>query len=596
MARKARPLDPRRNTPVSDVGHPKSGTFLVLAVVAVGIVFAAYSNHFRNSFHFDDGTVIQNNAYLRSLHNIPLFFRDATTFSSYPPNATYRPLTSTSFALDYWLGGGIDPFPFHVTQWGLHLALGVLVYLFLERVLSLSGLAATGRLLALFGATLFCLHRVNSETLNFLTLRSEILSALGVVGSVVLYQRLPGARRSFVWLVPAVAGAFAKQSAIVFAPLLAAYLLVFPEERAVTVRPGAESKRGPFLVPVLPAFLAAGGFYLLQARLSGPRMVWGSTPALTYLQTQMFAWLHYLRLFLLPLGLSADADLTAIPHWYDTRVVAGALSAAAFLGGAFFYARRRAAGRAVLFGAIWFFVALAPTSSVFPLSEMINEHRPYLSYIGIVLCLTAAAGDALTGIASSQRRRSLIAAGLALLLAHAGGTFQRNKAWRTDETLWKSVTEASPGNGRAWMNYGLIFMSRAEYASARFCFERAATLAPNYDVLEINLAILEGATGNMSEAERHFRRALALNSATATVHFYFGRWLFENGRNTEAAAELSTAVAINPADLDARRLLLSVWERLGNAESACSVATATLALVPGDPTALKATERHCPAR
>ena len=158
------------------------------------------------------------------------------------------------------------------------------------------------------------------------------------------------------------------------------------------------------------------------------------------------------------------------------------------------------------------------------------------------------------------------------------------------------MTEASPGNGRAWMNYGLIFMSRADYTRARFCFERAATLAPNYDVLEINLAILEGATGNKAEAERHFRRALALNSATATVHFYFGRWLFENGRNTEAAAELSTAVAINPADLDARRLLLSVWERLGNAESACSVATATLALVPGDPAASKATQRFCPAR
>jgi len=88
--------------------------------------------------------------------------------------------------------------------------------------------------LALFGATLFCVHRANSETVNFLTLRSEILAAIGVVGSFVVYQRLPGARRSFLWLLPAVAGAFAKQSAVVFAPLMAAYLLVFPEERAVS--------------------------------------------------------------------------------------------------------------------------------------------------------------------------------------------------------------------------------------------------------------------------------------------------------------------------------------------------------------------------
>ena len=265
-------------------------------------------------------------------------------------------------------------------------------------------------------------------------------------------------------------------------------------------------------------------------------------------------------------------------------------------GGAVVYARRRKAGRAFLFGAIWFFVALAPTSSVFPLSEMINEHRPYLPYVGLVLCLTAAAGDALTGVASRRARRGLVAAGLVLLLAHAWGTFERNKAWLTDETLWKSVTEASPGNGRAWMNYGLIFMSRADYPSARFCFERAAALAPNYDVLEINLGILEGATGNKREAERHFQRALSLNSAAATVHFYYGRWLFENGRSQEAAAELSRAVSINPADLDARHLLLSVHERLGDGKSACAVAAATLDLVPGDPAAAKSAQQFCPGR
>jgi tetratricopeptide (TPR) repeat protein len=582
---------------VSPAPRSRSANLLVLGILAAGLVFAAYSNHFRNAFHFDDGTVIQNNAYLRSLHNIPLFFRDATTFSSYPPNATYRPLTSTSFALDYWMGGGPDPFRFHVTQWTLHLLLAILAYFFLERVLSLAGLEDRARFLALFGAALFGVHRGNSETVNFLTLRSEILAALGVVGSFVMYQRLPRTRRSFVWLLPALAGAFAKQSAIVFAPLLAAYLLVFPEERVISVGPKGARKRWPWLAPVAPAFIVAGAFYVLQGRLGGPGMVWGSTPRLTYLQTQTFAWLHYLRLFLLPLGLSADSDLTAIPHWYDTRVVAGVLFAAAFVAAAILYARRRKAGRAFLFGMIWFFVTLAPTSSLFPLSEMVNEHRPYLPYIGLVLCLMAAVGDLLANLdPSGTKRKVLVAGGLVLLLAHAWGTFERNKAWLTDETLWKSVTEASPNNGRAWMNYGLIFMSRADYAAARFCFERAATFAPNYDVLEINLAILEGATGNKPEAERHFRRALALNSATATVHFYFGRWLFENGRDAEAAAELSTAVSINPADLDARRLLLSVYERQRNAPGACAVATATLALVPGDPVSSKAAQQYCGAR
>lgn len=576
--------------------RPSKGTMLALGLAAALAVLAAYSNHFHNSFHFDDGTVIQNNAYLRSLRNIPLFFRDATTFSSYPPNTAYRPLASASFALDYWLQGGLDPFAFHVTQWTLHLALGILAFFFLERVLGLAGLARPAPWLALCGATLFCLHRVQSETVNFLTLRSEILAALGVAGSFVLYQRAPGWRRSYVWLLPALAGAFAKPSAIVFAPLLAAYLIVFPEERETGGPPGAAPRRGRWLLLVLPAFITAGAFYLLQHRLGGPRLVYGSTPPRIYLQTQVYAWLHYVRLFLLPLGLSADADWSPIPDWFDTRVFAGALFAALFLVGCALYTRRRPAGRAVLFGAIWYFVALAPTSSVLPLSEMINEHRPYMPYIGLVLCLTAGAGDFLLAARSRGARRTVAAGALLLLAAQAWGTFERNRDWKNEETLWKSVTVSSPRNGRAWMNYGLIFMARADYSNTRVCFEKAAALAPNYDILEINRGILEGATGNAAEAERHFRRALALNSATATAHFYFGRWLHENGRDPEAAAELAETVAINPADLGARELLLRVYERLGERERGCALARATLAVVPADPKATEAANRFCSDR
>ena len=572
-----------------------SGTFLVLAVVAVGVLFAAYSNHFRNSFHFDDGTVIQNNAYLRSLRNIPLFFRDAKTFSSYPPNAAYRPLTSTSFALDYWLGGGIDPLAFHVTQWTLHLMLGVLTFLFLERTLSLVGLTDLSRVAALFGALLFCVHRVNTETVNFLTLRSEILAALGVVGSFVFYQRAPRLRGTGVWMLPFLAGAFAKPSAVVFAPLFAAYLWIFPSERVAAEFPGGV-RRWPRLRLLLPPFVAGGMFYFLQARLAGPRLVYGSSPIRVYLQTQIYAWLHYVRLFVLPLGLSADADWTPISHWYDTRVVVGALFALAFVGGSALYAKRREAGRAVFFGAVWFYVALAPSSSLFPLSEMINEHRPYLPYVGLVLCLSAAAFDAVASVRSPRRRRPLEAAVVLLLLAHAVGTFQRNRAWRDEESLWRSVTEASPANGRAWMNYGLNFMSRTDYANARICFERAATLVPNYDILEINLGILDGATGRASDAERHFRRAIALNSATATAHFYYGRWLHENRRDREAVGRLVAAIAASPADLEARHLLIRVYQSLAEKDSACSLARETLRIAPADPESAAAASRSCPSR
>src|SRR6202795_3800214 len=101
---------------------------------------AAYANHFQNGFHFDDAHTIVNNASIRELRNIPLFFRDATTFSSLPSNQSYRPLVSTLLAIDYRLGGGLHPFWFHLSIFVLFLALAFLlafvVHYLLEHVVS----------------------------------------------------------------------------------------------------------------------------------------------------------------------------------------------------------------------------------------------------------------------------------------------------------------------------------------------------------------------------------------------------------------------------------------------------------------------------
>jgi protein O-mannosyl-transferase len=58
---------------------------LALALVAICL---AYSNSFHNGFHFDDFHTVVDNPAIRSLHTIPRFFRDATTFSVLPANRT----------------------------------------------------------------------------------------------------------------------------------------------------------------------------------------------------------------------------------------------------------------------------------------------------------------------------------------------------------------------------------------------------------------------------------------------------------------------------------------------------------------------------
>ncbi|HJQ36445.1 MAG TPA: hypothetical protein VKB93_04855, partial [Thermoanaerobaculia bacterium] len=175
-------------------------------LLGLGLILAAYANSLDNSFHFDDSHVIQTNLYLRSLDYAPRYFTDAHTFSSLPANATYRPLVTLSLALDY-ARGALNPRPYHVTQLALLLATFALLVVFFAPMI--------GEWQALFAATLFCMHTANTETMNLISARSEVLSTVGLLASFVLYQRSAVARRTLLYLVPLAIGALAKAPLVV---------------------------------------------------------------------------------------------------------------------------------------------------------------------------------------------------------------------------------------------------------------------------------------------------------------------------------------------------------------------------------------------
>src|SRR5262249_13098637 len=155
-----------------------------------------------------------------------------------------------------------------------------------------------------------------------------------------------------------------------------------------------------------------------------------------------------------PLGLTADTDLRLISEWHDTRVMAGLLCLALLLRVLWVASRARTA-RSVAFGIAWFGIALVPSSRVFPLAEVANEHRVFLPYLGLVLAVVwwLALRVQHWYEAWPQWRPMLLplvcTVALLVLGGHAVGTYQRNKVWRSEATLWRDVVRKSPTNGRA---------------------------------------------------------------------------------------------------------------------------------------------------
>jgi Tfp pilus assembly protein PilF len=197
---------------------------------------------------------------------------------------------------------------------------------------------------------------------------------------------------------------------------------------------------------------------------------------------------------------------------------------------------------------------------------MTNDHRMFFPYVGLVLALMTALGLAYERFAAPRLGKNALAAGAALALIvfalEGYGTFQRCKVWDTEESLWKDVTEKSPGNGRGMMNYGLTLMGKGELREALAIYEKAYPLLPNYAYLETNLAIVKSALGMDEQAEKHFRRAVTL-IREPVAHPYWARYLVQRGRYFEARAVLLDGLARHQDHWQLRWALLDVLERLG---------------------------------
>ncbi|MSR84369.1 MAG: hypothetical protein EXS58_15845 [Candidatus Latescibacteria bacterium] len=139
---------------------------------ATVLVFLAasglYLNTWGHGFHYDDFHSLVNNPHIRTLAEVPAFFRDPTLFSANPESAMYRPLLLVSYALNYAVGG-LQPAGYHLANALLHGINAGLVH----RLLLALGQGG----LALPAAFIFGLSPVNSEAVNYVSSRSELLMA-----------------------------------------------------------------------------------------------------------------------------------------------------------------------------------------------------------------------------------------------------------------------------------------------------------------------------------------------------------------------------------------------------------------------------------
>ena len=569
-------------------GLPLSKT-LVYFFLLITVVTVTYSNHFNNSFHFDDSHTIQNNLFIQDIKNIPLFFKDGTTFSSLPPNQSYRPIVTASLALDYWIGNGYNLFYFHLSTFILFLVQGILMFFFIFKLLNSSFRNNWNFYIAATAVAWYLLHPANAETINYIIARSDVQSTFFVILGFVLYIFSPFCKKTFLYLIPIGIGTLAKPTAVMFAPMLFFYILFFEEKISLNnlFKKQYFNQVLSVLKAVIPAFIFCAVMYKFVDHLTPKTWVSGGSSTFNYLITQPFVIVHYFTTFFYPISLSADTDWQTLTTIWDSKFLIGCVFIFSMLLIAFWFSKEEQL-RPVSFGIIWFFLALIPTSSIIQLSEVLNDHRIFFPYVGLVISVCWTVGL----IIMKQKSRLealndkyeviLVIVVLIALSGYAYGTRQRNKVWNSEESLWYDVTIKSPNNARGLMNYGLSKMAKGEYPEAEKYFNMALTMWPDYSFLNINMGVLKSATGDKESAEKYFKHALDVGKNFPDTWYFYGKYLSDQLRYSEAIPLLTKAIELSPAHIGSRSQLMKVYNETGDWEKLKEVAESTLQIIPNN--------------
>lgn len=548
--------------------------YIALAALLFAIVLA-YSNSFHNEFQFDDFHTITDNPAIRQLSNIPRFFTDATTFSVLPTNRTYRPIVSTSLAIDYALGHGYSPFWFHLSTFLWFLVLVGCLFCLHRTILGTTIDTKTAAWLGLMIAAWFGLHPAMAETVNYAIQRGDLYATLGCVAALTIFATWPGLRKTGLYLLPLVLALLSKPPAAVFPLLLFFYVLFFE------AKPERSRLRQAFLACV-PSLLVTAALMALQSAMTPKSYTPTIVPAWDYRMTQPYVWLRYMGQLFLPIHLNVDTDLSPFPS-FNAQAAAGLFFLAAVVAAIVYCARRRTLFP-IAYGLIWFVVTQLPTS-LYPLSEVENDHRMFFSFAGVMLAVVWGGYLLWKRLNLPQARVAMTATVLLALSGYAWGVHLRNQAWRTGESLWADDVKKSPHNGRGLMIYGVALMARADYAGALHSFHEALKYTPNYATLEINLGIAYAATGQAAEAERHFERAVSLTPNDDTVHGFYARWLLQQGRAQDAITQARIAVTLNASRAMQHDILLEALAMSGDTDGVRTAAEETLKVIPDDQTA-----------
>lgn len=491
----------------------------LLGLVALILLFQIYSPALDAPYFFDD-------SYLIPIEDTQFAQRDLEFVMR-----MFRPL----FNLSFWLTGNASPgagAPQHhtVNVW-LHFINGVLVFYVMRKLLD------GDSLLAGFAAAVFLLHPVQTESVAYISGRSESLCLMWFLAAfaVFLYKRGEsgigwGAAAAVIVLFGAAVAS--KEHAAVF-PILA--LLTDWWFGGVA----AIKRNWRLYVPML-VLGALGGAMVAQVLLRADTAGFGlrDLPWYQYFFTQWRALWVYLRLFVLPVGLNADWAFPISKSVMDGGAIFGLVGLIALVGVAFYHRKRFPLA---FYGLLVFLLLIAPTSSVVPIRDALAERRLYLPFLGLLLVIC----DLVRAWKAPASTKAAAFGAVALVLAWM--TYGRASVWASPMALWEDSIAKSPHNARAHFQKASLLQVEGKCEEARKEYEAAHAAGNNEGRLYVNWALVYDCLNQPEQAMAKLRESFRVED-TAHAHATLGMVLAKQQKFDDAMPELEKALRMDPSN------------------------------------------------
>ena len=515
----------------------------IFVILIAGII--AYSNSFDCSLHFDDANVFDSSVTV-----------DSASISDWIRLFPSRPLGILTFAVDYKIHG-LDVWGYHLVNLIIHLINAFFVWWLTWLTLSTPAIKNTEisrhkTTIAFLTGLLFVTHPLAAQSVTYIAQRFASLATLFYLLSLILFvhgKLWPGNKNIPLFLfggsiVCATLGMLTKE--IVFTLPFAIVLYDYCFLKAVPWK--LEKKDNgliiSFIILVIFIFLffRNSSFFTLFDPVP-PDQVQGYSYSISmkeYFLTQFSVILTYIRLFFLPVNQNLDYDYqmsTGFFHlktFFSFSLLLGILAAGVVLFKKY---------RLISFGIFWFFLTLSVESSIIPISQnVIFEHRTYLPSFGFFLALTCAF------FYFFKERYLKVAVIIILMIAFINTilTYQRNKIWKSEYTLWNDCVNKSPNKARVNNNFGLALYTEGRNEEAIEHYNKAIRITPTYAGIYCNKGNGYNKLGQYQLAIENYTEAIRLRPDFADFYYNRGTAYGKHGQYKIAIDDFNKAIGLKP--------------------------------------------------